>query len=131
MITVISPERQACETTGARLFAQCLKVGGRWDAILVPIPGLSCPRFSVRCRGPKVSETRSLPGERGTRVHSTIGTFWGPCLLWLELKGGKGLPGREVMFPVDFEEWPRVCKDEQGFPNRMSSPCRDVASWHV
>ena len=30
MITVISAERQARETAEAGLFAQCLKVGGRW-----------------------------------------------------------------------------------------------------
>ena len=131
MITVISAERQACETTEARLFAQCLKVRGPRDAILAPVPGLSCPRFSVRCRGPKVSETWSLPGEGGTCVHSTIGTCWGPCLLWSELKGGKGLRGHEMMLWGGFEGWPRVCKDEKGFPNRMSNPCRDVASWHV
>lgn len=30
-------------------------------------------------------------------MYILLGTCWGPCLLWSELKGGKGLPGHEVM----------------------------------
>lgn len=130
MITVISAEPQACETTEARLFAQCLKVRGPRDAILAPIPGLSCPRFSVGCRGPKVSETWSLPGEGGTCVHSTW-YLLGAVSAMVRAEGREGLAWARGDASGGFEGWPRVCKDEKGFPNRMSNPCRDVASWHV
>lgn len=67
MITTYSAEGERCE---ARLLARWLVVGRHQHAcVSIGVPG---PGFSMRCRGPKVSETVSLLGDRGTYVQYTI-----------------------------------------------------------
>lgn len=49
-------------------------------------------QVQCECRGPKVSETQSLPGREAPVAHSTVGTCWGPCLPY-----GPELKGREEL----------------------------------
>lgn len=70
------------------MLAQCLTAGRHPDGILIWFLAFPGPGLSLRYRGPKVSETQPLPGERGTLCHTPLLPGVVPATVGAGMRGG-------------------------------------------